>query len=109
MVLTDGMVCCYTCDETFETKNEMLNHRKNKHESLVRICDNFKDNNCRRQNKFCWFIHKDEEIDTESMEKKNNNKDKDVNEVEGSSLVFQKVTENLKPPIINKNLKSKTE
>ena len=67
VALTDGMVCCYTCEETFESKNKMMIHRKNKHEALVRVCENFKDNNCKRQNNFCWFIHKDEEIITESI------------------------------------------
>ena len=55
---TDGKICCYTCDEAFESKDKMMIHRKNKHETLVRICEKFKENNCKLQNKFCWFIHK---------------------------------------------------
>ena len=105
----DSKMNCYVCSKTFETKSEMMIHRKIKHADLVKVCHNFKKNNCKLQNKFCWFLHKDEEdivTDTEALEKENKNTE-DITEKESS--VFQNVSGNLKPPIARGKSKQKME
>ena len=104
----DDTVCCYTCDETFKSKNEMMEHRKSMHEKLVKTCYNFLQNNCKRQNILCWFKHKSEEKDNDILENMNESKD-NLDEAEESSSVFHRVLGNLKPPIVKEPLSQKME
>ena len=81
---------CYVCMKTFDTKKEMMGHRKKYHVNLVKQCTNFLEGKCRFQNEFCWFIHmktttKDDSKAEEAMETEN---DSD----------FQKEIEQTKPP-----------
>lgn len=77
----------------------MMKHRKREHRSRVRKCSKFSENQCPFLDESCWFLHegdvnKDIEIENEK-EEQSGNLDKSTFEP-----VFQKVTENLKPPII---------
>ena len=104
--LKDDTVVCFTCDETFVSKNDMMKHRKCEHEAMVRPCSNFLKNNCQRQDNTCWFIHKDEAMDT-YMENMNECKNK-PEEVE-SNQVFQKVSKKMEPPLMKNLSKQKME
>ena len=79
---------CFKCSETFQSKANMMIHRKKIHTELVRKCLKYAQNDCYFKNDFCWFLHA-EEMDTDENE----------GEREVSEAVFHKVSENLKPPI----------
>jgi hypothetical protein len=38
---------CFICNQTFETKSHMMNHRKTEHERIVKSCSKFQLGNCR--------------------------------------------------------------
>ena len=79
---------CFKCSETFQSKANMMIHRKKFHAELVRKCLKYVQNECYFKNDSCWFIHA-EEMDTDENEGKK----------EESEEVFCDVSENLKPPI----------
>ena len=87
---------CFICEEVFESKILLMMHRKKEHSKFVKTCNQFNQNGCRFQNNDCWYKHaagneKDDEDETNS---KSNGKD----ELE---TVFQRVSEDLDPPIKN--------
>lgn len=45
---------CRTCEETFSSKNRLMNHRKQNHPETVRQCDR----ECYRADDQCWYSHK---------------------------------------------------
>ena len=69
-------VGCFICDETFETKAIMMVHRKNKHKTFVRKCNNFLQNNCKFEDKSCWFMHDEVAIETDDTIEKETNENK---------------------------------
>ena len=79
---------CYICGKTFIDKNSMMKHRKIEHVNIVKECSEFIKNNCRFQEAACWFKH--------SINTSNDGVTESLN-----GKVFQKASENLKPPIIN--------
>ena len=79
---------CYICGETFIDKNLMMKHRKKEHGNVVKECSEFIKNNCRFQEPACWFKHSIITI-TDGVTEFN------------SEQVFQKASENIKPPILN--------
>ena len=76
--ILEGLHRCFQCGNDFQTKNEMMIHRKNTHEG-VKTCKNFVNNKCRRDWE-CWWKH-----DNQSKQ----------------NLDFQQNPENLAPPIIS--------
>ena len=51
-------IICRTCKESFEDKNEMMNHRKRDHPNQVGICKNIAAClNCRKGPGNCWYRH----------------------------------------------------
>ena len=78
---------CYICGTIFANKNEIMIHRKKEHENIVPDCQEFDKNQCRFQNTFCWYKHTEKKHDEELM-----NSELDQ--------VFQKASENMKPPIM---------
>ena len=101
-------IVCYICDKIFESKNDMMIHRKNKHESIVENCNKFAKNSCRLQNQYCWFLHKEEAMDIEVSE--NTKSKEDINDDDKvSKSVFQEVLENTEPPISKEKEKQKVE
>ena len=48
---------CFICRKTFQSRREVVVHRKSVHVSFVRQCENFKKQNCRFNNESCWFLH----------------------------------------------------
>ena len=89
---------CFVCNESFENKTEMMAHRKKEHSSLIRKCLQFKENNCRFEEKSCWFMHDDvkEEDIPEEVEKESENV---------SDSYFRMASANPKPPIRKENVK----
>ena len=88
---------CYLCDKMFDSKAHMMKHRKIEHLNLVRPCNQFRQNCCRFKSESCWFKH-DLEYETESNGKSASNVDSSE---KGNESVFQKVSENLEPPLQN--------
>lgn len=86
-----------------------MRHRKLKHTTFVKRCDKFIKNICQFQNSYCWWLHDEEEAmeidecskvdENEVPEDKNEKKE---NEKADNTPVFQKLSVNLKPPIIKK-------
>ena len=95
----NAVIQCYICKESFTSKSEMMKHRKREHRSRVRKCSKFSENQCPFLDESCWFLYEgdvNKEIEIENeKEEQSGNLDKSTFE-----SVFQKVTENLKPPII---------
>ena len=87
---------CYICSNTFENKTLLMSHRKINHGQLVKHCSQFQQNNCRFRSQACWFKH-DEENDKERED--DDITMNDVRNERQSQPVFQKVSDNLDPPI----------
>ena len=51
------VVSCYNCANTFKNQTDMMIHRKKDHSTIIRICSNFKNNQCRFGDEKCWFVH----------------------------------------------------
>ena len=91
---------CFICNEIFETKSQMMQHRKREHRDKVRSCVNYLQNKCDFLSQSCWFLHDDD--DDKEMEVENNEKEQVKESKEEKNIkesVFQEVTENLEPPI----------
>ena len=76
-----------------------MKHRKIKHKAMVTPCSRFNLGTCRFKEESCWFLHEvsiaEERVENDgTAEKKDNDKDEQV---------FQKVSENLEPPINTQN------
>ena len=49
---------CHFCDETFDTKDCVMKHRKQVHKDKVKQCIFFIEGKCVYGDTLCWFIHK---------------------------------------------------
>ena len=79
----------------------MMLHRKKDHRSVVNECNLFSDNKCRFTEKSCWFNHKElEHVENEAQVSEH-----EEEEEQFAQSVFQKVQENLEPPIENQGEK----
>lgn len=65
-------------------------HKKSKHIESTRYCNLYLDEKCRFKDETCWYKHEDKP--------KNVSEEKVVN-VATENTVFQKVLEDLEPPI----------
>ena len=80
---------CYICDKKYESRSELMSHRKKYHIETVPQCSQFVKGICKFQPQFCWFQHcnkdnvNDNTIDTSKVSDKN--------------VDFQKVTKNHDP------------
>ena len=54
---TDNLQC-FTCNKFFQTKQEMMNHKKNHHGDKVQTCSRYLQGICIFQSKFCWYDHR---------------------------------------------------
>ena len=48
---------CRTCGESFNSKHNLMNHRKQVHIQNVRQCRDYEENKCRRGEDRCWYKH----------------------------------------------------
>ena len=56
---------CNTCKDNFESKNELMMHRKKKHVEKVQVCWNFVSSKCQFVEDLCWFRHCNSEMQQE--------------------------------------------
>ena len=90
---------CYTCNETFNQKANMMIHKKEQHRHLVRSCNLFIDNKCPHSDSVCWYLHENNSID------KDFEVNDEIEQQETNQPVFQEVWANLKPPIESQEIK----
>ena len=92
-----NIITCYICNSNFESKSEMMFHRKTDHKNVVRKCNRYLQNNCRFESIACWYLHDEEDMEVddnfENIDTGKGDKEKEP------ELVFQKARGNLKPPI----------
>ena len=86
---------CYFCNNIFESKSQLMAHRKKEHQQSVKPCNQFRENTCRFKDDTCWFKHVLENKDSDEEDTSRNN----TNTASGS--VFQKASEKLEPPLKN--------
>ena len=91
---------CFICNHVFETKTQMMIHRKNEHKEIVKCCSQFQQGTCRFRNDSCWFLHELEGF-TEAKEFDRTSKKQEQ--------VFRKVLKPTKPPSKNQEEEKKTE
>ena len=53
----DGSVKCRNCGEIFESKSNLMVHRKIKHSNTVAFCRNYANKTCLYSSKMCWWNH----------------------------------------------------
>ena len=73
---------CNTCDKVFETKFELMHHRKREHIQEVPQCTKSKNGTCWFSAKTCWFHH--EEIERMND---NGNDDKVRNNIYNEEMI----------------------
>ena len=80
---------CFLCNKIFQSRREVMVHRKSVHASFVMRCENFEKQNCRFNNESCWFLHAMKTLD-------------EIQEVIGEKIddaqVFQEDQMSQKPP-----------
>ena len=54
---SNNCITCRICGENFETKSNMMSHRKTEHPKSVADCDKYKNGECRFSSKTCWWSH----------------------------------------------------
>ena len=52
-----GQIECYFCEKYFDTKSEVMMHRKKEHAKTVKQCSQFESATCKRNEEMCWFKH----------------------------------------------------
>ena len=50
-----SVVKCNNCDKVFNNINNLLQHKKSEHMSVVKKCKNFLNDTCRYGDQQCWF------------------------------------------------------
>ena len=120
---------CFICNDTFETKTKMMVHRKNNHTNFVGKCNNFLQNNCKFEDQFCWFLHDEATMETETSENVTGTSEnvtgtsenvtetsenvtetsENIAEKDNFASVFQKSQKIQKPPLQTKVEKQKTD
>ena len=51
---------CFFCDKKFNTKGQVMVHRKKEHPKTVKSCRLVQDKNCPYDNETCWFKHENQ-------------------------------------------------
>ena len=90
---------CEQCDKTISGRRNFMMHKKINHIEIVQPCNLFRSNQCKKNEKTCWFDH--------NVQNQNHNTYADVlksstqnnsREIPVNNQVFQQVTENTHPP-----------
>ena len=61
----DVYLTCRYCGNSFDSKPELMLHRKKHHVHQVNICRNFSSGVCPYEESVCWYKHMDSEITSE--------------------------------------------
>ena len=85
----DMHIDCYVCGESFESRPNMMMHRKIHHSVIVKKCNLYEAQSCRFDSDSCWFKH---EGNIEEDEARNSTK-------ENNESVFQNISKKKEPPI----------
>ena len=88
---------CFICNKIFESKAQMMSHRKLEHSNLITPCNKFRLGNCRFRMEVCWYKHELESEDHNNHNTFANNFD----EERESESVFRRAPEVLEPPLLN--------
>ena len=64
LIHAKNCIRCRTCGETFESKSNLMKHRKVEHIKTVARCQNYMKRECRFLSDDCWWIH-DSPVDAE--------------------------------------------
>ena len=83
---------CYICSKTFQTKREMMGHRKRYHANMIKPCQKFIQGRCPFQNEFCWFNHNEPQKETNYEEM----------EIENVPVFQKEIEETKSPSLLNK-------
>ena len=59
---------CFICKNIFTSKDLIMMHRKDDHSSLVKICNKYENNECSFGDDECWYKHRNEDTQKESIE-----------------------------------------
>ena len=89
---------CFVCGENFESRGEVMVHRKKKHPQIVKPCNKYKESNCRFNEDSCWFKH---EMELESFNDEREEMENKVENEDESQMVFRKVSKKKEPPLRN--------
>ena len=92
---------CFICSKTFESRTQLMSHRKIDHSNLIKACVQFQQNNCRFRSQSCWFKHETNEEENEEENTNDDFRSNDSRNKSQRSTVFQKVSDDLVPPITN--------
>ena len=103
---TEENIECFICHNTFESKPNLMRHRKISHPNVIRQCNNFAQNMCKFQGSSCWFRHDEKAMETDEIGNRGVKENSEENVK--SDSVFQKAFMNIKPPIKKPN-KEKTD
>ena len=89
-VVDDPKFRCYVCGNEFGNKNSFMKHKREFHETNVKKCEKFSNDDCSRSDVECWYRHiKSTEYIPNSQPQKSPVKQQQV---------FQEVSENPFPP-----------
>ena len=58
---------CFICSKSFETKPNLMTHRKKVHRSVIKSCTQFLLGICRFKDESCWFLHSPANDQTQKM------------------------------------------
>ena len=59
------MLVCNFCENKFETKKDLMVHKKKEHREKVRMCWNYSTGKCEFVENVCWFLHTNTSISAE--------------------------------------------
>ena len=67
-IKTELSLICNICKIQFESRSDLMMHRKKEHHENIKMCRNFKKGNC-TYNLKCWFSHRKVEMFANDMNK----------------------------------------
>ena len=96
---------CFICEKTFASKALLMSHRKKDHNKFVKMCTQFSQHSCRFKETDCWYKHESENENEEDEDEDETSRK--CTEKEDMEKVFQKVSEDLDPPIADQKMDQK--
>ena len=73
---------CKDCGEIFQSKPDLMRHRKQKHRSKVFECRDFAQGKCTFQESVCWFLHGKVGEDHDDLKDTSETKEQDFHEAQ---------------------------
>ena len=63
----DKLIDCRHCDKYFQTKRDLMVHRKKKHSNKVKICQHFLSGSCDLSDDKSWYKHKQKDTGNDDL------------------------------------------